>query len=152
MRYRQRSGTHQRLGVIWVAFAIIFGALASYHFVQSGLSAPDLHTAARGGVFIGGVPIDAPLADFSTQFNEYLHSQNAASRNQNLASAAGYVAALLTALFSAALEFFPRDHNPGTEANGHHREADDEPRKRVPSPEQGGESGHEARNAKSDQG
>jgi hypothetical protein len=68
--------------------------LAAYHAVQSTKSAPDLHTASRGRVFIGGVPIDAPLREFSMQFNEYLHGQNESSRNQNLASAAGYVAAI----------------------------------------------------------
>jgi hypothetical protein len=101
------------VGGLWLAFAFIFGALAIYHLRQSTLVTPEFHIVARPGaasgqVLIFGMDVDAPLNDFSDQFNLYLQAQNSNSRGQNLAACAGYVMALLTALFSAALEFRPQ--------------------------------------------
>ena len=119
------SQSRNRLGVIWIAFALIFGALASYHLYSSTQSVPDFQVIKRpGGVLIMGLSVDAPLIDFSGQFNTYLKSQNISARNQNLGSFAGYVAALFTALFSAALEFAPRNLGTNSKTESHSTKTD----------------------------
>jgi hypothetical protein len=110
--------TRLGVGVLWLAFAIIFGALATYHWRQSGLVIAEFHTVARPGAASGsvkmlGMDIDRPLNDFAEQFNAYLREQNSNSRTQNLAAFAGYVLALFTALISAVLEFYPHHQKSG---------------------------------------
>ena len=100
--------TKQTVGAIWLAFAVIFVALAFFHWEASQSSTPEFRRLARPlasdiTVQFAGLDADAPLRAFEEQFNAFLQTQNAASRTSNLISCGGYVGALLTALFSAAL-------------------------------------------------
>jgi hypothetical protein len=112
-----------------VVFALIFGSLAIYHLRQSANQSPRVEItkrlgAGQGSVQIFGTDIDKPLQDFAQNFNAYVHNQDETSRNQNLAAFAGYLAAFFTAIFSAFLEFLPREKATRTEENSHSDSAD----------------------------
>src|SRR5271165_1348542 len=114
--------TKRRLGIIWLCFAAIFASLSVFHYIQSTKSIAEftfIHRSGGVSVKVMGMDIDAPFDDFYKKFNAYIETQNISNTNQNLASFAGYIAATLTALLSAAIELFSKRDHSNDETESH---------------------------------
>jgi hypothetical protein len=94
---------------IWLAFALIFIALAAYHFYLTTQSVPSFKIVPRPltqvpglqlNLQFAGADLDQPIRDFVAEFNAYVVNQNVSSRTTNLVSGWGYVLAFLTAVLS----------------------------------------------------
>jgi len=93
----------KQLRLYWLFFAVVFFGLGLWHSGQSASAIPPFTVTQRpvqGTMGLMGMDVDKPLTDFAAEFNAYLTTQNAASRNANRVAALGYFAAGLTALFS----------------------------------------------------
>jgi hypothetical protein len=100
---------HRNFAIIWLIFTVLFSTLAGFHWYLSRQFAPDLDVAQRplsgvGSVQILGADIDKPLREFAAHFNEYVHSQNAASHLENLLAMGGYLLAAFASIVSFFLE------------------------------------------------
>jgi hypothetical protein len=94
---------------MWLAFVVVFVALAGFHFWLAIQTTPRFALPSRPipqGVVIQmqviGTDIDRPIKEFVAEFNSYLDSQNISSSRGNFAAFGGYLLAALT----AALSFF----------------------------------------------
>jgi hypothetical protein len=119
------------LTATWVIFAIMFTALAIFHWRAAGSSMPEFKIPERPeipGVKItgtfAGVPLDKPLQDFAKDMNAYVLTQNESSTQSNMLSFWGYVLASLTALLSAAIEARPRENNKRDTGDHENRDED----------------------------
>jgi hypothetical protein len=145
--------TKQRLGIIWLLFAAIFASLGAYHYVQSTKSIEEftfVHRPGGGSLKVMGMDLDAPFDDFSKKFNVYIENQNTSSSTQNLASFAGYIAATLTALLSAAIELFSKRDHSNNETESHSDQSGDDKRPGILDEKDSGEAAEETRHAQDD--
>jgi hypothetical protein len=148
----------RNLAIIWFCFAGIFASLGIFHFYQSSQSIEKFTFVHRqngdGGVSvsvkIAGMDVDAPFEDFSKKFNEYIEANNTSNERQNLASFAGYVAATLTALLSAAIELSARRNNCNEKTDGHSNQTPDDKRAGALDEKNRGETAEETRHAQDD--
>lgn len=100
---------HRMVAVLWLAFTVLFCVMAFFHWRLSTENAPDFVVATRPGAGFGsvqilGADIDKPLRDFTANFNEYVHVQNATSHRENFLAMWGYLAAAMTSIVSFLLE------------------------------------------------
>jgi hypothetical protein len=88
--------------ITWLAFAVVFSALARHHFIAARERLPNYEGKARVAA-IFGTPTGVP--EVEQAFNAHIERLNEANAVANRRAACGYVLAALTAVFSAALEF-----------------------------------------------
>ncbi|HPF99116.1 MAG TPA: hypothetical protein PLE77_03550 [Kiritimatiellia bacterium] len=109
--------THKALCMIWSIFALMFLGLAVLHSIAATRSLPTLGMPTvspdpgQAKFQFGGVSheqANKAWGVFQTEINQHIADMNHSSSVSNLCSAAGYVVAFFTALFSALIEVFPR--------------------------------------------
>jgi hypothetical protein len=101
------------LWIIWLIFALLFLALACFHWKASKQIIPPFKMSRRPlmhpdspvrvQVGIAGADIDKPLEDFVRDFNSFIDTNNKSSHRQNRIQACGYLLASLMAIFSIFL-------------------------------------------------
>jgi hypothetical protein len=102
---------HVAFLIVWLVFALIFAGLAIQHYNFSKQSYPKFIIQVPQGSnrpeFYSGIAIDTArkFEDFLKKFNAYIDDSNRQSSSTNMLSFYGYLAACLTALVSAIMEF-----------------------------------------------
>lgn len=92
--------------MIWFIFFVLFLSLGIFHLWQMNnkISLIDENTERKfnesGSVYILGTNVDKPLQDKIIDINNFISELNKSNKNQNFASAIGYLLASLTALCS----------------------------------------------------
>ena len=82
---------------IWLIFTIVFIVLATHHFRQARFKMRKIESKAKIKSINGA---NLRIAEFISEFNDYIDKQNRSNKEINIVQGMGYVAAAATALFS----------------------------------------------------